>query len=240
MANQTVRFDEATMAQLNRATSAEPARVQFAKGKRPVKVGEVLVAVFSSEGGVVRRAKVGRDPNFRELLLWLAGTEAAVERCAAEPSPGAPQLTAGEAALLDEAGFVEGEKGLPGALALSGIDYDLLLTDSLSLEQAAKLLHVKTTSRLRQRLADRTLYGIKDGKNWRVPKFQFVRGKLVRGIDQVFPHIRRDAHPLAVKSWFSTPHQDLVVGKDDQRVTPLAWLAAGNSPEEVARLAAEI
>jgi hypothetical protein len=214
--------------------------VEFAKGKRPVNAGEVLVAVFSSEGGVVRRAKVGRDPDFRELLLWLAGTEAAVERCAAEPSPEAPQLTAGEAALLDEAGLVEEEKGLPGELALSGIDYDILLTDSLSLEQAAKLLHVKTTSRLRQRLLDRTLYGIKDGKNWRVPKFQFARGKLVRGIDQVFPHIRRDAHPLAVRSWFSTPHQDLFAGKDDQRVTPVAWLAAGNPPEEVARLAAEI
>ena len=119
MANHTVHFDEAAMAQLSRATSAEPARVQFAKGKRPVNAGEVLVAVFSSEGGVVRRAKVGRDPNFRELLLWLAGTEAAVERCAAEPSPGAPQLTAGEAALLDEAGLRRGGEGAarrPGSL----------------------------------------------------------------------------------------------------------------------------
>lgn len=244
MAAHTLRASAAVcrgVAELRRATRAEPSRVHFARGDLPVDAGEVLVAVFGSEGGVVQRASLhGREVNLGELMLWLVSAGAAVERYVADPPPVAPQLTAGESALLDGAGFIEAEQGAPGALERSGIEFETLLADSFTLEQAAKMLHVKTTSRLRQRLADQTLYGIKAGRSWRLPRFQFARGKLVRGIDQVFPHIRSGAHPLAVKAWFSTPHQDLVLGEDEQRVKPLAWLTAGHPPEEVARLATEI
>ena len=97
-------------------------------------------------------------------------------------------------------------------------------------------------SRLRQRLGQRTLYGIKEGRSWRLPKFQFdaKHKKVVRGIEKVFPRIRSDAHALEVATWFSVPHQDLVAGDDDERVTPLAWLSSGGSPETVAELAEEI
>jgi hypothetical protein len=245
MGTQTLHLNDATslgVAEFSRATQTGPAWLRFAKGRRPVDAGEVVVVVLSSNGGVVRRASThGRELDHHELLRWLVSAEAAV-RGASDPPPDAPQLTAGEAALLDSAGLPEGEPGASNALERSGIEYELLLADSVTLEQAAKMLHVKTTSRLRQRLrpADRTLYGIKVGRSWRLPKFQFARGKLVRGIDQVFPHVRGDAHPLAVKAWFSTPHQDLVLGENEQRVTPLAWLTAGHPPDEVARLATEI
>jgi hypothetical protein len=56
----------------------------------------------------------------------------------------------------------------------------------------------------------------------------------------VIPRIRVDAHPLAVQSWFLSPHQDLVIGPEEAPVSPLQWLRAGNSPEVVAELAAEI
>jgi hypothetical protein len=84
------------------------------------------------------------------------------------------------------------------------------------------------------------LYGIKDGRSWRIPRFQFAGKKLVRGLDQVIPRIRRDAHALAVETWFKTPHQDLVIGDDEKRVSPFAWLLGGNAPEAVAELAEEV
>jgi hypothetical protein len=93
-----------------------------------------------------------------------------------------------------------------------------------------------------KRLGQRTLFGIKDGRSWRLPRFQFdaKKKKLVRGIDKVLPRIRLDAHPLEVVTWFSIPHQDLVVGENEEPVTPLDWLAGGRSPETVAQLADEI
>ena len=115
----------------------------------------------------------------------------------------------------------------------------------MTLNEAAKVLGV-STGRLRQRLLKRTLYGMKERSAWRLPRFQFdpnKKGKLVRGIEYVLPHIRPDAHPLAIEKWFSTPHPDLVVavmGDDEEHVTPLAWLSAGKAPEEVAELAKEI
>jgi len=240
MATQTLRTRHEAYSRV-RAKSGSAALADLIEKEPPIGVGEVIVAVFSAGGRVVRRATVeGRPIDRDELMLWLAGAEAAVQRYATEPARSAPQLTTGESALLDEAGFLEEKVAGPGALERTGIEYELLLADSMTLEQAAKMLHLKTTSRLRQCLGKRTLYGVKVGGSWRLPRFQFSRGKLVRGIDQVFPHVRDDAHPLAVKTWFSSPHQDLVLGDDERQVTPLAWLVAGYDAETVARLAEEI
>jgi hypothetical protein len=177
------------------------------------------------------------------MALRLAAAEAAVERIAASPPEAAsPALSTAEAALLDEAGFGEGSPAAVTALDRSRIELETMLHESLSLEAAARALDV-STSRLRQRLssAERTLYGVKEGRGWRIPKFQFAsKGKLVRGIEKVLPHVRPDAHPLAVKTWFTSPHQDLVVGEDDHPVSPVEWLAAGESPVEAAKLATEI
>lgn len=88
---------------------------------------------------------------------------------------------------------------------------------------------------------NRTLYGVKERYSWRIPKFQFASAcTLVGGIAAVIPHVRRDAHPIAVRDWFTTPHQDLVVGDDDKRVTPRAWLSSGRPVDIVAELAKEI
>jgi hypothetical protein len=177
----------------------------------------------------------------RELRLRLAGAQAAVEPLvAAPPTLHVPQLSGAEASMLDEAGFREAKSGGTGALERSRIELEILLRESLSVDEAASLLHV-STGRLRQRLSARTLYGVKEGRAWRLLRFQFdKKGKLVRGIDQVLPHIRADAHPLAVARWFSTPHQDLVAGEEEERVTPLQWLSAGLAAGEVAELIQEI
>lgn len=214
------------------------------KGNSPVAEDEVVVIVLSRHTALVSRKTIkGRSVDARELRRRLAGAELAVEGLAkASPVADAPALARSEAAMLDEAGFVEDKPDAVGALDRSRIELEMLLHESLSLEDAARALDV-STGRLRQRLAPtmRTLYGIKEGRAWRIPKFQFAtKGKLVRNIDQVLPSIRPDAHPLAVAAWFSTPHQDLVVGDDDERATPRAWLLAGRDPRVVAELAEEI
>ena len=182
----------------------------------------------------------GRATTVRDVRRWV---EAAVDGLAADSDlPMAAGLSVAEASMLDEAGLPETRPDEAGALERSRVEYELLLRDSLTLEKAAKDLGV-STSRLRQRLSTevRSLYGIKEGRGWRIPRFQFQkRGQLVRNIDKVVPHIRAGAHPLAVKTWFLTPHADLPVGDDDEPATPLAWLAAGRPADVVAGLAEEI
>lgn len=236
--------------ELGRATaklrSADHGRVIRAKGVEGVvdAADEVLVVVVTQHSALIRRSRLpGRTLGARELELQLAGAEAAIAEVARSmPLAAGPQLSAAEAAVLDEAGLAEGPADLPSALERSRIELELLVRGSLTIEDAARALGV-STSRIRQRLSPsrRTLYGIKDGRSWRIPKFQFEsRGKLVRGIGAVMPHVRRDADPVAVRDWFTTPHQDLVMGDDDERVTPRAWLSSGRPVEIVAELAEEI
>jgi hypothetical protein len=247
MASQTVRLTEETRRALRRTlgevpVQAEPVHVELPEGAPPVDgPDEVFVLVLGPQGGLAsRRSLSGRKVDLRELSRLLVGAEAAVERLALTPTTPSPPLTEAEASLLDEAGLVEGG-GWAGAVEKSLIEFELLLRQSLTLAKAARILDVNE-SRLRQRLSAHTLYGIKDGRSWKVPTFQFdpKRKKLVRGIDKVLPHVHPDAHPLAVVRWFSTPHQDLVLGQDEQPVTPLQWLAGGGTTETVAELAEEI
>jgi hypothetical protein len=111
------------------------------------------------------------------------------------------------------------------------------LHDSYTAEQAADLLGVNA-SRIRQRLGgpSRTLYGIKPGKEWRIPKFQFEGRRLIPGIERVVERLAAGLHPVAVYRWFLTPIPDLTV--DETPTSPLDWLRLGNPPEVVAELAA--
>jgi hypothetical protein len=244
-ANATRGLAEITRA-VEKANQKEPIEVRLSGGAPPVKGEEIVVMVFGARKALACRRNVGgKTLKLRELGLWMESADRAIQELASAPASEAPQLTSSEAALLDEAGLTEGDRTRPGAFERSRIDFDLFLQrESLTLEQAAKALGV-STARLRQRLSPdkRTLYGVKDGRAWRIPKFQFDRkGKQVRGIGKVFPHIRPDAHPLSVRAWFTIPHQDLVVGGDDdgRPVPPVEWLSSGRPVVTVAELAKEI
>ncbi len=203
---------------------------------------EVLVLVLGPDGAVLARTKVTRRPDHQTLQAVMLGANVAADRLARRVVAPSPPLTAGEGALLDEAGLVEEPDG-GEQLERGLIEFDLLVRESLSLAEAARRLKV-SQSRLRQRLSPdvRTLYGIKCGERaWRIPTFQFAKkGRLVRNIDKVLPRIRPDAHPLAVYRWFAEPHQDLVVGDEETPLTPLVWLDAGYDRNVVGELAAEI
>ena len=108
----------------------------------------------------------------------------------------------------------------------------------------------RNESRIRQRLLQRTLYGIRRGRNWLQPLFQFqvedregtrnIKG-VVPGIERVFPALSPELHPVSVWRWFTAPSAELVDdAAPDKPISPRDWLLAGRAPKPVARLARDI
>lgn len=115
-----------------------------------------------------------------------------------------------------------------------------LLASALSVQEAARRLGVDA-SRVRQRLAQRTLYGMRVDGAWRLPLFQFTDdlSAVVAGFGVIAPALA-DLHPVGVANWFTLPHIDLVVGQDETRVSPRDWLLSGGDPRELLPLAEEL
>jgi hypothetical protein len=101
-----------------------------------------------------------------------------------------------------------------------------LVGRSLTTKQAAEFLGVDP-SRVRQRLADRTLYGFRWAGQWRVPMFQFDEEGLVRGLEEIIPLLDPDLSPLEVYLWLTTPDAELRADNLDRDLTPLEWLRLG-------------
>ena len=166
---------------------------------------------------------------------------ALVESGFQQPYP-APRraLERAQAELLERGGFELDrlDFGLEDPIARAAFEYAVLRATGLTTREAAERLGVND-SRVRQRLGERALYGIKAGDEWRLPVFQFSQTGLVSGIDRVFPRLPQSLNPVAVFRWFQTPNPDLEEGKEQGRaLTPLQWLEIGNDPDVVAELAA--
>lgn len=173
----------------------------------------------------------------RDLQLSVKSAALAVELLGPRQVADEPvDLSSHEQQLLREGGFEEPrpESELPSDQGQ--LEYLALLQDSLSPEQAAKLLRVNS-SRVRQRLGERQLFGVKDGRAWRLPRFQFAKHRLIPGIHQVLPALPPTLHPVAVQRWFRIPHPDLELA-DGTALTPLEWLAKGYEASRVVELAA--
>lgn len=109
-----------------------------------------------------------------------------------------------------------------------------LMQTSITTAAAAQLLGVQE-SRVRQRLADHTLYGFKHDGVWRLPRMQFDDNGAIPGIATVFPCLPREINPLAVSAWFTQPTMELI--QHSQPVSPRDWLRGGEDPSAVADLA---
>ena len=132
------------------------------------------------------------------------------------------------------------EEGGPDPLARTAAKYVALLASALTTKEAAEVLEVGE-SRVRQRLGEGTLYGVKAGRENRLPAFQFEAGKEVPGIAQVLKRIDRSLHPVAVLNWFMLPNPDLFLDEEEARpVSPRYWLLSGGDPEVLAHLAQEL
>jgi len=148
------------------------------------------------------------------------------------------ELTAAELDVLEAEGL--SEPGVAVGPLISGLAEAVRASDeSLSAGAAAKKLGI-STSRVRQRLGEGRLFGIKQGRDWRLPRWQFrQRGTgTIPGIEAVLEVMPRDIHPLSAQGFMSTPQPELRV--EGEAVSPLEWLGSGGDPQSVAVLAEEL
>jgi hypothetical protein len=118
-----------------------------------------------------------------------------------------------------------------------------LAASALTVAQAAANLCVDA-SRVRQRLAAQTLFGMRVDESWRLPRFQFTDDsrRTVPGFGAIAPHLA-GVHPLDVATWFTTPNPDLVLGAgggEEIAVSPRDWLTSGGEPRELLPLIDEL
>lgn len=154
----------------------------------------------------------------------------------------AREMTEAEQETLRRGGLDLEEKSGPDPLKDTATKFAAIIESSLSTSEVGKRLGFGA-GRIRQMVADRTLYSILlDGRRY-VPIFQFTQGvrRLQPNITRVNAVLSPELHPVEVFDWYVSPNPDLVVGGDGERtVSPLDWLKAGNDPEPVVRLAKEL
>jgi hypothetical protein len=157
----------------------------------------------------------------------------------ARSSSAVAALSVGEADALESVGlstapWVAGPEHDP--LIRTIADYMALLETSLTTAEAARYLKVDV-SRIRQRLRERSLYGIEYDGERRLPRFQFERKQVLPGLREVISALPEPLNPLDVAEWFLSPNPDLELEKDDAPLSPREWLLRGESVETVVKLA---
>ncbi|MBI3971596.1 MAG: hypothetical protein HY332_09940 [Chloroflexi bacterium] len=114
------------------------------------------------------------------------------------PRAARSDLSDREAGALQEVGlsFERRATGPDSPLARTAAEFAALLASALTVRQAAARLGVEP-SRVRQRLAEHTLYGIKLKTGWRLPLFQFAGRGTVPNVEVVAPRLF-SLHPVVV------------------------------------------
>jgi hypothetical protein len=181
----------------------------------------------------------------RSLSKWYTVARAALARNrpltadALEGSQSTTDLSAAETEALRSVGAlrdVASVRAENDPLIKSQAQYMALLEDGLSAADVAKLLRVDV-SRVRQRLRERSLFGIEYEGSWRLPRFQFERRLAIPGLAQVLKSLPLDLFPLDVVDWFVLPDPDLQLDSDAAPLSPREWLLSGRPIEAVITLA---
>jgi hypothetical protein len=115
-------------------------------------------------------------------------------------------------------------------------DYMALLETSLTTSEVAKYLKVDV-SRVRQRLRERSLFGLDYDGEHRLPNFQFERRHVLPGLREVIGALPESLNPLDVAQWFLAPNPDLELATQDEPLSPREWLLRGESVAAVVALA---
>ncbi len=158
---------------------------------------------------------------------------------AGQRRPSVQALSAGEIDALESVGLsVAAWSGdiERDPLMRSIADYMALLETSLTTSQAAEYLQVDV-SRIRQRLRERSLFGIEYDGERRLPRFQFERKQVVPGLREVIGALPENLNPLDVAEWFLSPNPDLEIAERELPLSPRDWLLRGNPVTAVVTLA---
>ena len=147
-------------------------------------------------------------------------------------------LTAQEQAVLRDGGMTLEPTPGNDPLADTAVKYAAIVARSLSTEDARQRLKI-SASRVRQMIADRSLYSfLIDGKRY-IPDFQFgPKDKLIPNIARVNKALNPQMHPVEVYNWLHSPNVDLFFNDDvEATVSPLDWLNHGRDIDLLLRLA---
>ncbi|NMN99101.1 hypothetical protein [Antrihabitans stalactiti] len=134
-----------------------------------------------------------------------------------------PVLSVHDETLLDEAGFTAEQPKATITLLSSDLQMRELVRSSLTVNTAAERLGV-SPARIRQRIADHTVWAYKSGQNHLLPAAQFIDNGTVPHLDKVAPLIPGDLHPLSVHALLTRRFPELVV--DDEPASIIQFLSA--------------
>lgn len=168
-----------------------------------------------------------------------------VKRLQPSGTPGRPahsELTATEEAALCAVGAFKDDTPAHAEddpLIRSQAQYMALLEESLSAAQAAKRLRVDV-SRVRKRLRERSLFGVKHGGTWRLPLLQFKRPLVLPGLARALKALPADLSPMDVVDWFVLPEADLQLEGDEAPLSPREWLMSGRPVDVVVAVARDL
>ena len=180
---------------------------------------------FGTEGGA--------DRALRYLLRELQAVS--IDRTVTVP------LTEQEHALLDAEGFTAGHDAERPSDAvdplLRGATHRAALISTALPPEDVALGLGRSVTRIYHMLREKQLYGVRDGRLWRLPRFQFVsegeRLAIVPGVPTLFPHLPRDLSVAAIANWFTVVAQPQLVSETGKPLPPRAWLLAGGAPQRV-------
>ena len=184
----------------------------------------------------------------RSLAKWYTAARAALARnrplTSAAPADrrSTADFSAAETEALRSVGALRDKPSLRAEndpIIKSQAQYMALLEDGLSAAETAKLLRVDV-SRVRQRLRERSLFGIAYEGSWRLPRFQFEGRHVIPGLAQVLKSLPTDLFPLDLVDWFALPDPDLALDSDAAPLSPREWLLSGRPIEAVVALAGDL
>jgi len=150
-------------------------------------------------------------------------------------------LTVEEQAVLHEGGLTMGPTPGPDPLAETVVKFAAIIKQSRSTKEVSKRLGL-APSRVRQMIADRSLYSFLIEGNRYIPNFQFwTDDRLVPNITRVNKALNPRMHPVEVYNWYHLPNVDLFLNDDiDDIVSPLDWLKGGQTVEQLLLLAGRL
>jgi hypothetical protein len=150
-------------------------------------------------------------------------------------------LTAEEQAVLREGGLTLEPTPGHDPLAQTAVKYAAIVKRSFSSKEASQRLGL-AQSRVRQMIADRSLYSFLIDGNRYIPDFQFgTDGRLIPNIIQVNKVLNPRIHPVEVYNWYHLPNVDLFLNDDiDVTVSPLDWLKGGHDLDLLLLLASRL
>ena len=118
------------------------------------------------------------------------------------------KLTVEEQGILRDGGLTLEPTPGPDPLAKTAVKYAAIVKRSLTSKTVSRRLGL-TPGRIRQLIADRSLYSFLIGRNRYIPDFQIEDNRLVPKIAGVNKALPLRMHPVAVYNWYRLPNVDL-------------------------------